>query len=171
MRAWDLAATSAGLGRRPDYTVGLKLGLTEEDRLVVLDVRRLQGSPAEVEAAIKETARLDGANTVISLPQDPGQAGAAQIALLSRGLVGFRIISSPEREAKLVRAMPAATQVDAGNLALVAGGWNDAFLAEMREFPHGGHDDQIDALSRAVNSLAILVPPPARRLNVPLLSR
>ena len=67
--------------------------------------------------------------------------------------------------------MPAATQVDAGNLALVAGGWNDAFLAEMREFPHGGHDDQIDALSRAVNSLAILVPPPARRLNVPLLSR
>ncbi|EKM99035.1 MULTISPECIES: phage terminase large subunit [unclassified Acidocella] len=171
VRAWDLAATSAGLGRRPDYTVGLKLGLTEEDRLVVLDVRRLQGSPAEVEAAIKETARLDGANTVISLPQDPGQAGAAQIALLSRGLVGFRILSSPEREAKLVRAMPAATQVDAGNLALVAGGWNDAFLAEMREFPHGGHDDQIDALSRAVNSLAILVPPPARRLNVPLLSR
>lgn len=171
VRAWDLAARSAGLGRRPDYTVGLKLGLTEEERLVVLDVRRLQGSPAEVEAAIKETARLDGAGVVISLPQDPGQAGAAQIALLSRGLVGFRIISSPEREAKLVRAMPAATQVDAGNLALVAGGWNDAFLAEMREFPHGGHDDHIDALSRAVNSLAILVPPPARRLNVPLLSR
>ncbi|MDE1895936.1 MAG: phage terminase large subunit [Rhodospirillales bacterium] len=171
VRAWDLAATQAGPGRRPDYTVGLKLGMTEDERLVVLDVRRLQGSPAQVEAAIKDTARLDGTGTMISLPQDPGQAGAAQIAMLTRGLVGFRVISSPERDAKLVRAMPAATQVDAGNLAIVAGGWNDAFVAEMREFPHGVHDDQIDALSRAVNSLATLVQAPARRLNVPLLSR
>ncbi|MBU6419080.1 MAG: phage terminase large subunit [Proteobacteria bacterium] len=171
VRAWDLAATQAGGGRRPDYTVGLKLGMTEDDRLVVLDVRRLQGSPAQVEAAIKETARLDGLGTMISLPQDPGQAGAAQIAMLARGLIGFRVISSPERDAKMVRAMPAATQVDAGNFEIVAGGWNDAFLAEMREFPHGLHDDQIDALSRAVNSLATLVQAPARRLNVPLLSR
>ncbi|MDE2391758.1 MAG: phage terminase large subunit [Rhodospirillales bacterium] len=145
--------------------------MTEDDRLVVLDVRRLQGSPAQVEAAIKDTARLDGVGTMISLPQDPGQAGAAQIAMLTRGLVGFRVVSSPERDAKLVRAMPAATQVDAGNFEIVAGGWNDAFLAEMREFPHGIHDDQIDALSRAVNSLATLVQAPARRLNVPLLSR
>ncbi|MDE1905827.1 MAG: phage terminase large subunit [Rhodospirillales bacterium] len=171
VRAWDLAASQPGPGRRPDYTVGLKLGMTEDDRLVVLDVRRLQGSPAQVEAAIKDTARLDGMGTMISLPQDPGQAGAAQIAMLMRGLLGFRVVSSPERDAKLVRAMPAATQVDAGNLAIVAGGWNDAFVAEMREFPHGVHDDQIDALSRAVNSLATLVQAPARRLNVPLLSR
>ena len=91
--------------------------------------------------------------------------------MLTRGLLGFRVVSSPERDAKLVRAMPAATQVDAGNFAIVAGGWNDAFVAEMREFPHGVHDDQIDALSRAVNSLATLVQAPARRLNVPLLSR
>ncbi len=171
LRAWDLAASQPGPGRRPDYTVGLKLGMTEDDRLVVLDVRRLQGSPAQVEAAIKDTARLDGTGTVISLPQDPGQAGAAQIAMLTRGLVGFRVVSSPERDAKLVRAMPAATQVDAGNFAIVAGAWNDAFLAEMREFPHGSHDDQIDALSRAVNSLAIFVQAPARRMNVPLLGR
>ncbi|MBU6448037.1 MAG: phage terminase large subunit [Rhodospirillales bacterium] len=171
VRAWDLAASQPGPGRRPDYTVGLKLGMTEDERLVVLDVRRLQGSPAQVEAALKDTARLDGMGTMISLPQDPGQAGAAQIAMLTRGLVGFRVASSPERDAKLVRAMPAATQVDAGNFAIVGAGWNDAFLAEMREFPHGTHDDQIDALSRAVNSLATLVQAPARRLNVPILSR
>ncbi|MGE4482022.1 phage terminase large subunit [Acidocella sp.] len=171
VRAWDLAASQPGLGRRPDYTVGLKLGMTEDNRLVVLDVRRMQGSPAQVEAAIKEMARLDGVGTVISLPQDPGQAGAAQVAMLARELVGFKMVSSPEREAKQVRAMPAATQVDAGNLAIVAGGWNDMFLAEMREFPHGRHDDQIDALSRAVNHLATLASVPARRLNISLLSR
>lgn len=171
VRAWDLAATQAGTGRRADYTVGVKLGITNEDLMVVLDVRRLQGSPAQVEATIKETAHFDGMATIISLPQDPGQAGAAQIAMLTRGLLGFKVISSPEKEAKQVRAMPAATQIDAGNLAIVAGGWNDAFLSEMREFPHGQHDDQIDALSRAVNSLATLVQTPARRMSVPLLSR
>ncbi len=171
IRAWDLAGSLPGPGRRPDYTVGLKLGVTADDRLVVLDVLRVQETPAQVEARIRDTARLDGPGVIISLPQDPGQAGAAQIAMLTRGLAGFKVISSPEREPKRVRAMPAATQVDGGNLAILAAPWNDAFLAEMRGFPHGANDDQIDALARAVNSLAILTPQPARRLTVPLLSR
>jgi predicted phage terminase large subunit-like protein len=67
--------------------------------------------------------------------------------------------------------MVAATQVDAGNLALVAAPWNDAFLAELRAFPNGDKDDQVDALSRAVNTLATASAAMARRMNVPLLGR
>jgi predicted phage terminase large subunit-like protein len=171
VRGWDLAASLPTAGRSPDYTVGLKLGMTDEHQLVVLDVVRLQGSPAQVEARIQETARLDGPNVVVALPQDPGQAGAAQIAMLSRGLAGYKIASSPERDAKLVRAMPAATQMDAGNLMMVAAPWNDAFLAELKAFPHGGKDDQVDALSRAVNFLAGCNAQSARRLNSDFLSR
>ncbi len=171
IRAWDLAASLPAPGRSPDYTVGLKLGETTEKLLVVLDVVRFQGSPAQVEVKIQETARLDGTNVTIALPQDPGQAGAAQIAMLTRSLAGYRLVTSQERNAKVVRAMPAATQVDAGNLALLAGPWNDALLAEMKAFPHGYKDDQIDALSRAVNTLATVGSTPARRLNVNLFSR
>jgi predicted phage terminase large subunit-like protein len=171
VRGWDLAASLPAAGRNPDYTVGLKLGMTDENQLVVLDVVRLQGSPAQVEARIQDAARQDGQGVIIALPQDPGQAGAAQIAMLSRGLMGYKIVSSTESDAKLVRAMPAATQMDAGNFMMVAAPWNDAFLAELRAFPHGGKDDQVDALSRAVNLLASCNAQPARRLNSAFLSR
>ena len=57
--------------------------MTAENLLIVLDVIRFQGSPAQVEARIQATRRADGAGTILALPQDPGQAGVAQIAMLS----------------------------------------------------------------------------------------
>jgi len=171
VRAWDLAATLPGAGRNPDYTVGLKLGETAASQLVVLDVVRFQGAPAQVEARILATAKADGLCTVISLPQDPGQAGAAQIAMLSRHLVGFHIVATPETGPKVTRAMPAATQVDAGNISLLAAPWNENFLAEISAFPDSAKDDQVDALSRAVNTLATTGAQAARRMTVALLAR
>jgi hypothetical protein len=56
VRAWDLAATAAGHGRDPDWTVGLLLGAAS-GRLVVQDIVRLHGGPHEVAEAIVATAR------------------------------------------------------------------------------------------------------------------
>jgi predicted phage terminase large subunit-like protein len=171
IRAWDLAATLPGAGRNPDYTVGLKLGMAADGRLIVADVVRFQGTPAQVEAKIQEVARRDGAGTVQALPQDPGQAGAAQIATLTRGLGGLRVVAGPEMGAKVNRAMPAATQIDAGMLAIVDAPWNDVFLQELSAFPSAAKDDQVDALSRAVNVMMTTVGQAARRVAVPLLGR
>jgi predicted phage terminase large subunit-like protein len=123
-----------------------------------------------VEAAIHQTAERDGAAVIIALPQDPGQAGQAQAAYLTRKLAGFVVRSSPETGAKLTRAGPVAAQIEASNLSLVRAPWNRAFLEELRDFPHGGKDDQVDALSRAFMTL-VASASPARRLHVPLLSR
>ncbi len=171
IRAWDLAASLPGAGRRPDYTVGLKLGLAGDGRLLVADVVRFQASPAQVEARIVATAKGDGTATLIGLPQDPGQAGLAQVVMLKRALAGYAIETSPEQGAKMVRAMPAAIQVDAGSLGLVAGAWNAAFLAELAAFPEGDKDDQVDALSRAVTMMVTTSGQLTRRLSVPLLGR
>jgi predicted phage terminase large subunit-like protein len=45
--------------------------------------------------------------------------------------------------------MPVAAQVEAGRLFLLRGAWNQALMDELRDFPHGRKDDQVDALSRA----------------------
>jgi predicted phage terminase large subunit-like protein len=171
IRAWDLAASLPGAGRSPDYTAGVKLGLTADGRLLVVDVVRFQGSPAQVEARIAATAKGDGAATLIGLPQDPGQAGLAQVVMLRRALAGFAVEASPELGSKLVRAMPAAIQLDAGSLGLVAGPWNAVFLAELAAFPEGDKDDQVDALSRAVTMMVTTSGQLTRRLSVPLLGR
>lgn len=170
VRAWDLAATLATPGRDPDWTVGLKLGLTQSGLLVILDVIRLRGGPADVEAAIIDAARCDGNQTMVALPQDPGQAGRAQALYLTRQLIGYQVIATPETGAKATRAMPAAAQLQAGNMAAIRSGWTTGLMNEMREFPDGRKDDQIDALSRAVNHM-MSAGPASRRLNVPLMSR
>jgi predicted phage terminase large subunit-like protein len=171
IRAWDLAASLPGAGRSPDYTVGLRLGLAGDGRLVVADVVRFQGSPAQVEAQILATAKSDGTATLIGLPQDPGQAGLAQVMMLRRALAGFQVEASPELGAKTVRAMPAAIQMDAGLLGVVAAPWNAAFVAELSAFPESEKDDQVDALSRAVTMMVTTSGQLTRRLSVPLLGR
>ena len=95
VRAWDLAATSGGTGD-PDWTVGIRATRTANARYVIEDVVRLRGGPGAVESAIRATAERDGKSTAIGLPQDPGQAGRAQLAYLTRQLAGFRVHGSPE---------------------------------------------------------------------------
>jgi predicted phage terminase large subunit-like protein len=170
VRAWDLAATAAGEARDPDWTVGMKLGRDEAGRIFVLDVLRMRGGPHDVAEAIVNTAHQDGRAVPVGLPQDPGQAGKQQVAWLRAQLAGHRVVASPETGSKLVRASPVAAQVEAGNLMLVRAGWNAKFLEELRDFPQGRKDDQVDALSRGFAMLAD-AGAPARRLNVPLMAR
>ena len=148
VRAWDLAATEGG----GDWTVGVRL-VAGEGAWQVSDVVRLQGGPEAVVAAIRRTAEADGLGVPIGLPQDPGQAGRAQVGYLAGRLAGWRVVSGPETGAKMVRAMPVASQANAGNLTLLRGGWNRAFLEELAAFPAGRCDDQVDALSRAFGML------------------
>jgi predicted phage terminase large subunit-like protein len=89
---------------------------------------------------------------------------------LTGRLAGYRVISSPETGAKETRAMPAASQVNAGNMSARRAPWNRAFLEELQDFPEGAKDDQVDALSRAMAMLTE-TSAPSRRANVPMLSR
>src|SRR5579875_1878252 len=170
VRAWDLAAT-AGHAGDPDWTVGLRLSRTANATYLVEDVVRLRGGPGAVEAAIRATAERDGRSVAIGLPQDPGQAGRAQLAYLTRQLAGHRVHGSPESGSKETRAMPVASQAEAGNLSVLRAPWNRVLLEELRDFPHGAKDDQVDALSRAFGMLAEAQGTPARRVNMGLLAR
>jgi predicted phage terminase large subunit-like protein len=170
VRAWDLAATAATGGNDPDWTAGVKLTRQQSGRFIVLDVMRMRGTPYQVEAAIAETARVDGTSVSIGLAEDPGQAGKHQARYLTGRLAGHRIETSRETGAKLTSAGPVASQIEAGNFAMVRGGWNHAFLEELRDFPFGRKDDQVDALSRAFTMLTE-AGTPARRISLPLLAR
>lgn len=149
VRGWDLAATKdAGA-----YTVGLKMFKTSDGRIFIEDVRRLQGSPGEVENAILGCAELDGYNVTIDIPQDPGQSGKSQKRNFAQLLHGYNVRFGLESGSKEDRARPLAAQAEAGNVCLIKAKWNDAFITEACLFPHGEYKDQIDAASRAYSYL------------------
>jgi predicted phage terminase large subunit-like protein len=170
VRAWDLAATVATGQNDPDWTVGVKMSRDQRHRFTVLDVVRLRGTPRQIEDTIVSTAQLDGQTVWVGLPEDPGQAGKSQIAYLAGRLAGFRLMTSRETGSKLTRAMPLASQVEAGNVALVRAEWNYQLIDEMRGFPTGRKDDQVDAMVRAFGTLARVGDPP-KLISIPLLNR
>lgn len=148
MRGWDLGSTTDG-----DWTVGAKVGRLQDGRYVIADVVRMREGPHKRDAAILNTATRDGAGTRTSLPQDPGQAGKTQVLSMTTMLAGHSVHTSPESGDKITRAEPFASQVNVGNVLMLRGAWNDALIEEMRLFPNGAFDDQIDALSRAFAGL------------------
>jgi predicted phage terminase large subunit-like protein len=153
VRAWDLAATGDTGRNDPDWTVGVKLSREDTGRYIVRDVSRIRGTPHQVEELILATAQRDGPKVIVAIPEDPGQAGKSQMSYLTRQLAGFHVIGARETGSKSTRAMPLASQVEAGNIAIVRADWNRIFLDELSDFPLGRKDDQVDALVRAFTTL------------------
>lgn len=154
-RAWDLASTVKKAGNNPDWTAGIRVGRSGEGNFYVEHVERLQGSPGTVDGTVRSYAGTDPKGTVIRLPQDPGQAGKAQAEAFVKALAGRVIKVVPVTGDKETRARPAAIQCEAGNVYIVEGGWNEAFLDELCNFPMASHDDQVDAFADALNELAL----------------
>lgn len=151
VRAWDLAA-SEGAGA---YTVGVKMGRNlKNGNFYIVDVKRKRLGPDGVRKMITGAAAEDGAGVPIRIPQDPGQAGKAQVASIISELAGYNARAEAQSGSKETRAEPLAAQVEAGNVRILTRGWTKAFLEEMRFFPRGKYKDQVDAASSAFNALA-----------------
>lgn len=153
-RAWDFAATQPKPGKQPDWTVGLRMA-HHAGIFYVEDVKRDRWSPADVEKNLKNTATQDGQTVRIRMPEDPGAAGKADAATKIKLLAGFNVTAVRPTGEKTVRAKPASAQAEAGNVKLVRGSWNEAFLDEICSFPNAQHDDQVDAFADALNELAL----------------
>jgi len=150
VRHWDLAATKSKDAAR---TAGVKMAVTEQGEYIVLHVHAMQQEGPRVKRKVVEYAALDGMGTVVSLPQDPGQAGKVQKADYAAALAGYDFSIEVETGDKEARAQPFAAQCEAGNVYLVRGSWNDLYLDELCMFPAGKFKDMVDASSGAFGRL------------------
>ncbi|WP_234834216.1 phage terminase large subunit [Sinorhizobium meliloti] len=154
VRGWDLAATE---DKEAAATAGCLMALAPDGGFIIASVVREQVGPMAVEKLLRNTADQDSAKhgqVRGSIPQDPGQAGKAQAQhMLRHVLVGHDYHASRETGDNETRALPLAAQAEAGNVFLLEGAWNEAFLSEAESFPTGKWKDQIDAATRAFTEL------------------
>ena len=150
VRAWDKAGTAVAEGASdkvgPAWTVGVLMSRALDGVIYVEDVVRFRGGPHEVEKTMAATARLDGRETEVWMWQDPGQAGKADVDnLIRNALQGFAAHAEPAREDKETYAKPLSAQAEAGNVRVVRGPWNSAYVNELEGFPTARFKDQVDA--------------------------
>ncbi|GLI99141.1 phage terminase large subunit [Sphingobium sp. BS19] len=155
-RGYDLAATvPSPENPDPDATSSTKIGRMPDGRYIVVDNTNDCLSPAGVERKIANLASHDGKSCIISLPQDPGQAGKSQVANLKLKLSGFNVRSSTETGDKVTRFSPFSAQAEGGNVDVLRGEWNDRWFSALEGFPVAKHDDDADSASRAFDAVAL----------------
>lgn len=153
VRAWDLASTPLNGTNDPDGTASVKMGITQDKKLVIFHASLDHLGPKDVERKVKEAAEADGHAVTIDIAQDPGQAGKSQIAAYSALLSGYELRSSTETGSKITRFAPFSAQAEAGNVYVCRGPWNEMLFQNLEGFPQMKHDDPVDAVSRAYAAL------------------
>jgi predicted phage terminase large subunit-like protein len=148
-RGTDKAATAGG----GDWTAGVKMSKSPDGIFYIEDVSRGQWDTATRDRQIKQTAELDGRACTQIGEQEPGAGGKESAENFVRMLSGVPVKTVPSTSNKAERADPFSSQLNAGNVKLVRGPWNKAYIEELRGFPFGAHDDQVDASSLAFNEL------------------
>lgn len=151
VRYWDLAHTSDG----GDFTVGV-LMVEHEGLWYIADVVRGQWSWAERDRIIEDTAARDWAKyrdkLTVWVEEEPA-AGKDVTSALIQKLAGYTVKADKVSSNKQLRWEPYGAQLEAGNVRLVQGHWNDDFVNEHLIAPNGDNDDQIDAAAGAFNKL------------------
>ena len=103
---------------------------------------------------VRQTAEIDGRDVQIHMEQEPGSSGKAVIDEYARKVLkGFAYYPDKPTGDKVTRAIPTSAAAERGNIKILRGDWNRAFLDELTGFPLLTHDDQVDSLSGAFNEI------------------
>src|SRR5690606_27853279 len=165
VRYWDLAATKDG----GDETDGAPRGRVDDGCVYVVDIVHGGWSASAAQLVLRGPA-AGGAErfsrrVTAQVGREGGAAGKAWMEELLRGpLAGFNAAADPPVGDKVTRALGLAAQQQAGYVRLVrqplpdGSGfgpqpWFDHLIEQARVFPHGAHDDLVDACSAAFNAL------------------
>ena len=150
-RAWDLAATAK---KGADFLCGCKV-VRAGGLFIIADMSRSQFDPSGVLQRIQTIAAQDGRGVHVGIEQEPGASGKMTVAHIGQLLAGHRVQALHPGGDKVFRAMPMLDQAKMGNIKLLRGAWNDAFLQEIDAFGTGsGHDDQGDTAAYGFNMVA-----------------
>lgn len=161
IRGWDFAATPVtDASPDPDWTIGCALTIHEAG-LCISDLVMLRAGPDEVDDLIAETAKRDPAGTIYVLPVDPASAGKVAFAhykrLIETANPSIHVLEYPQtanKGSKAQRAKPVVEPAKNGEISYLEAPWNDFFFMQLAMFPNeNSHDDCVDALSGAYNSL------------------
>lgn len=161
VRYWDCAATEKkfGDGKDPDYTASVLLGELNGEYFIG-DITRMRGTPKQVEDHIRKTALKDkmkyrGRVVRHWMEEERGQSGKAQVSHYQRNVLsGYWFKGNRATGDKKERASTPSVACEAGLVYAVKTCENlNAFLNEAEIFPHGKHDDMVDAFSGAYSKI------------------
>lgn len=164
IRSWDKAGTPDG----GNWSAGVLIGIDKNDEPWILDVQRGQWAAADRESMILQTAQLDnsgayghllgtgGETHVTTIIEIEGGSGGIESAEGTvKNLAGYPIQTYRPTGTKEARAYNFASHVGLRyHVHVLVRPWTRGFVEELRYFPYGRYDDQVDASSSGYTRIA-----------------
>lgn len=153
-QSWDMSFRETKEG---SYVVGQIWATLGADRYLLDQVRFRGDFPATL-AMVREFTRK-WPNAKVKLVESKAN-GPAVVSSLRSEIAGF--VEVNPTGGKLARASAISHQIEGGNVYLPdpeLNPWVYDFIEECASFPHGSHDDQVDAMSQALARLEVINPP------------
>lgn len=182
VRAWDLASSEpSDKYRYPDYTASVKMLKSKEGQYYIVgnydpqtqdEKTKVYGKfrkrPGDRDRLILQQAKIDGVDTTVVIPKDPGAGGEAAFREMNKMFIqeGFicRPDPTPSNKSKLKRFEPFSSACQNGMVSIVESSFPNketlnAFYKELEVFDGerssaDRKDDVADAVASAFNFLA-----------------
>jgi predicted phage terminase large subunit-like protein len=139
VQSWDIATTQSATS---NYSACTTWGITG-DRSVLIDVHRVK---LEFVPLIREVERLDEKFQPDVIVIETSGVGI-NVYQQARATIGDYVLSVSPAKGKLERAEGVTPLIEAGNVLLPPHApWLVALREEVRAFPAGKHDDQVDSM-------------------------
>jgi predicted phage terminase large subunit-like protein len=153
IQSWDMSFkdTKSAKSGHPDFVVAQVWGKKDGCFFLLDQVRGQMDFVTTLQAVRNMTAKWPQAN--IKLIEDKAN-GPAVISALSQEIFG--IIPVEPFGSKVARAQAVTPAIESGNVYLPdpqLAPWVQDFVEECAAFPTGRHDDQVDAMSQALQRL------------------
>lgn len=150
-RYWD---TATSIRETADYTASVRCAMDDSGNLYIADGIRIKAEFPDVRKIMVDTMKTEQYDTMQGIEQAQAGLGALQDIRRMPELVNVSLQGYVVTRDKMQRAMPWAVRAEQGMVRVVRGDWVAQFIDECLSFPHGQHDDMVDAVSGAVEMLA-----------------
>ncbi len=121
------------------------------NELYVREVKAVRLEFPELIKEIQKFASVNGYTNRSRIYVEPKASGKSIVQMLKRS-TGLNIMEDkPPTQDKVSRANSISAFAESGRINLIDGRYIDGFLNELKAFPNGAHDDQVDVLVMAVD--------------------
>lgn len=149
IQSWDMAFKDT---QKSDYVVGQVWGRVGANKYLLDQVRGRMDFVTTLNAVRSLSAKWPEARKKLI---EEKANGAAVIATLKNEISG--LIPRNPTDSKEARAVAVSPEIEAGNVYLPdpsIASWVHDFIEECAAFPNSTHDDQVDAMTQALNEFS-----------------
>ena len=148
---WDYYLDTAYTNKQENDATAMLACAFHNNELYIRDVRAVRMEFPELIKEIQLFTSINGYTNRSRIYVEPKASGKSIVQMLKRS-TGLNIMEDkPPTQDKISRASSVSAFVESGRVNLLDGRYIDAFLNELKAFPNGSHDDQVDILIMAID--------------------